>query len=159
MRTWVISANQDWGSPSFRASLSNHDSRNGVWPQDSWGIGRGSHWAVQLPLISKCHTGYLNLNVSPLPPDLSRWFDHLISAGCLGRNEDQTSADLTSLLHWHACIFIFREIHVFLLHSWICLFGVNRSYFHIETHKVREEFFSKTNSVVTGKQYARWSWF
>jgi hypothetical protein len=45
----------------------------------------------------------------------------------------------------------FGEIHVFLQHVQIGLFGVNRVYLHPETPKFQEVFLCKTHSILTGK--------
>jgi hypothetical protein len=50
------------------------------------------------------------------------------------------------------------EIHVFLPLVWIGLFGTKGAFLHYEKYDLQEVFLSKTNSILTGKEGARfWS--
>jgi hypothetical protein len=51
----------------------------------------------------------------------------------------------------------FGDLHEFLQVSGIGLFGENRSFFHLETPRLQETILSKINSMLTGKQCARYS--
>jgi hypothetical protein len=53
----------------------------------------------------------------------------------------------------------FWEINVILQLSWKGLFGTNIAYLHLENPKWQVVFLSKSNSVLTWKQFGRCSWF
>jgi hypothetical protein len=53
----------------------------------------------------------------------------------------------------------FGDSHVVIQLSLIGLFGIKRAYLHLEKPKLQELFLSKINSIFTGKQYARCSFF
>jgi hypothetical protein len=53
----------------------------------------------------------------------------------------------------------FGEVHGFLPVSRIGLFGENRSYLPLETPTLQEIILSKTNSMLTGKQCAKYCIF
>jgi hypothetical protein len=53
----------------------------------------------------------------------------------------------------------FWQNHMFLLFSWISLFGIKWVFFHLETCDFQELFLSKTNSILTGYQCSRCSCF
>jgi hypothetical protein len=48
---------------------------------------------------------------------------------------------------------LFQDIHVFLHLKWIVLFATKWAFLHLENTDLQEVFLSKTNSILSGKQY------
>jgi hypothetical protein len=51
---------------------------------------------------------------------------------------------------------LFLEIHALLQLSWSSLFGANRAFVHLGNYALQEVIFSKTDSILTGKEYGRY---
>jgi hypothetical protein len=56
-------------------------------------------------------------------------------------------------------MFFIGEICIFLQFGWIGLFGTKCAFLHLENYDFQEVFLSKTKSICTLKQGARWSCF